>query len=119
MDDDLSVAAAFAVVHDTVRAGNAALTAQDVDAASAAIDAVLAMLDVFGLNPYAEPWASQGGAGRETEVIDSLVRVLLEQRAEARGRKDFATADAIRDGLDAIGIKVEDTHSGARWTLER
>ena len=40
-------------------------------------------------------------------------RALLDQRAEARARKDFAAADAIRDGLDAMGIKVEDTFAEA------
>ena len=118
MDDDLAVSAAFAVVHETVRDGNAALTAGDVAAVRAAFVAVLAMLDVFGLNPYAEPWVSGKGSGRETDVIDSLVQVLLTQRTDARARKDFAAADAIRDGLDAIGIRIEDTPSGPRWTLE-
>jgi cysteinyl-tRNA synthetase len=46
------------------------------------------------------------------------VRVALDQRQEARARKDFAAADAIRDGLDAIGIKIEDTATGVRWNLE-
>ena len=118
MDDDLAVSAAFAVVHETVREGNAALAAGDVAAVRAAFVAVLAMLDVFGLNPYAEPWVSGKGSGRETDVIDSLVQVLLTQRTDARARKDFAAADAIRDGLDAIGIRIEDTPSGPRWTLE-
>ena len=76
------------------------------------------MLDVLGLNPYAAPWAGASASGRETEVIDSLVRVVLDQRQEARARKDFATADALRDGLDRIGIRIEDTASGVRWSLE-
>ncbi len=119
MDDDLSVAAAFAVVHETVRAGNTALSAQDADGVRAAFRATLAMLDVFGLNPFAEPWASSGGSSAQaTDVIDALVQVLLQQRQEARARKDFAAADAIRDGLDSIGIRIEDTPAGARWTLE-
>jgi cysteinyl-tRNA synthetase len=42
---------------------------------------------------------------------------LIEQRQEARARKDFATADAIRDRLKAAGIAVEDTPAGPRWEL--
>jgi len=117
MDDDISVPQALAVLHETVREGNAALAADDTDAVRAAFDAVLAMVDALGLNPWAEPWASSGGDQREAEIIDALVQVVLQQRTEARARKDFAAADAIRDGLDAIGIKVEDTAGGARWTL--
>jgi cysteinyl-tRNA synthetase len=106
-------------VHEQVRAGNAALAADDAAAVSGAFQAVVAMLDVLGLNPFAEPWADSGNAGgeRQTEVIDALVQVVLAQRAEARARKDYAAADAIRDGLDRIGIQVEDTAHGVRWSL--
>jgi cysteinyl-tRNA synthetase len=119
MDDDIAVPQALAVVHDGVRAGNAALAADDTVAVGAAFDSVLAMVDVLGLNPWAEPWVDAGSAGgqRQTEVIDALVQVVLAQRAEARARKDYAAADAIRDGLDTIGIQVEDTAHGVRWSL--
>ena len=118
MDDDIGVPQALAVLHETVRQGNAALAAEALDPAT--FHAVLAMVDVLGLNPWASPWSDSGssGSGRETEVIDALVKVVLAQRAEARQRKDFAAADAIRDGLDAMGIKVEDTAGGVRWSLD-
>ena len=114
MDDDLSVPAALAVVHDTVRSGNTALSrgAPAEDEASA----VLSMLDVLGVNPYAPHWATASD-DRGTLVIDALVRSLLEQRAAARRRQDFAAADAIRSELEAMGISVEDTVDGARWTM--
>ena len=120
MDDDIAVPAALAVVHEHVRQGNAALAAGDNAATSQAFSSVLAMVDVLGLNPWQPPWSGATGAdqARSTEVIDALVKVVLAQRQEARARKDFAAADAIRDGLDRIGIKVEDTASGVRWSLE-
>ncbi len=120
MDDDIGVPQALAVLHDSVRRGNAALAASDADAARVAFDEVVAMVDVLGLNPWAQPWVSgtKGTAGRETEVIDALVQVVLAQRQDARARKDFAAADAIRDGLDRIGIRVEDTPQGVRWSLD-
>ena len=117
MDDDLSVAQACAVIHDTVRAGNAALTDQDRDAVITAYSSVLGMLDVLGLHPRDWPEAS-GADGQTTTVIDGLVQALLQQRQDARARKDFEAADAIRQGLDAMGIRIEDTPQGARWTLE-
>jgi cysteinyl-tRNA synthetase len=117
MDDDLSAPAAMAVLHEAVRVGNAALTAGDTAAVRHAFVSVLAMVDVLGVNPWA--WAS-GSTDADTSrsTIDALVRVALDQRQEARARKDFAAADAIRDGLDAIGIKIEDTATGVRWNLE-
>jgi len=74
---------------------------------------------VLGLDPFAEPWASRaGGEGDQLRgVLDGLVSVLLEQRTEARARRDFAAADAIRDRLAELGVLVEDTPSGPRWTL--
>ncbi|MEI6361575.1 MAG: cysteine--tRNA ligase [Actinomycetes bacterium] len=120
MDDDIAVPAALAVLHETAREGNAALAANAFDATAVAFDGVLAMVEVLGINPWAKPWSESGasGSGRETEVIDSLVKVVLAQRQDARARKDYAAADAIRDGLDEIGIRVEDTASGVRWSLD-
>jgi cysteinyl-tRNA synthetase len=46
---------------------------------------------------------------------DPRIDALVEQRQEARRSKDFATADRIRDELDAEGIVIEDTPEGARW----
>ena len=120
MDNDLAVPQALAVLHEVVRRGNAALAEQRTADVAVAFGATLAMLDVFGLNPWDPRWSSEASTGTQaTEVIDALVRVLMSQRQEARSRKDFAAADAIRDGLDQIGIRIEDTAQGARWTLEK
>ncbi len=52
-------------------------------------------------------------------VIDALVSILLEEREKARKRKDWETADRIRDRLREAGIVVEDTSDGPVWRLER
>ena len=119
MDDDFGVPQALAVLHEHVRAGDPALAADDEAGALRAFEAVLAMVDVLGLNPWSSPWADGHGLepGRGG-VIDALVKVVLAQRQEARARKDFAAADAIRDGLDTIGVRVEDTAHGVRWSLD-
>jgi|GEM_PF-12033 len=88
---------------------------------------VRAMLDTLGLDPLAEPWASEGAAGgasgagadsAEHTALDRLVSEQLEERAEARKAKDFARADAIRNALGAAGIAIEDTPQGPTWTLK-
>jgi cysteinyl-tRNA synthetase len=118
MDDDLSVPAALAVLHDTVRAGNAALADGRRGDALAAAGAVAAMTEILGLSPLQEPWSSAAGEGAALRaVVDGLVQVALSQRREARERKDFAAADAVRDGLKAAGVVVEDTPAGPRWSL--
>ncbi len=50
-------------------------------------------------------------------MVDALVALALEQRAQARSRKDWAAADAVRDQLKQAGVMVEDTPQGPRWTI--
>ncbi len=117
MNDDLGVPQALAVIHDTVREGNGALAAGDMAAARSAFDSVVAMTEVLGLNPFADQWRESGDDGAARRALGPLVDVVLAQRQAARERKDFAVADALRDGLAASGVVVEDTPSGPRWTL--
>jgi cysteinyl-tRNA synthetase len=119
LDDDLGVPQALAVVHEAVRDGNSALAAGDTAGAAKHAAQVRAMLWVLGLDPLAEPWAGGGGDGDLHSVVDALVGVALQQRQAARDRKDYAAADAIRDGLAAAGVVVEDTPHGPRWELSR
>jgi cysteinyl-tRNA synthetase len=117
MDDDLGTPAAVGVIHDLVRAGNKALADGDHPAAAGHAGEVRAMLGVLGLDPADEHWSS-GGANDLTSVVDALVKGMLEQRAEARANKDFATADAIRDRIKAAGVTIEDTPTGPKWSVE-
>ncbi|MCW2937943.1 MAG: cysteinyl-tRNA synthetase [Actinomycetia bacterium] len=116
MDDDLGVPQALAVVHETVREGNNALAMGESAVVRERLAAVRAMTGVLGLDPLS--WG-QDAEEDLRPVIDALVAVVLEQRTAARARKDYAAADAIRDGLAAAGILVEDTPHGARWELKR
>ncbi|MEU9555682.1 cysteine--tRNA ligase [Streptomyces fumanus] len=118
MDDDLGVPQALAVVHTTVRQGNSALAADDKEAAVARLAEVRAMLGVLGLDPLDPRWAGDPETGEDLhDVVDSLVRLVLDQREAARGRKDWATADAIRDRLSQAGLVIEDSPQGPRWSL--
>jgi cysteinyl-tRNA synthetase len=121
MEDDLNTSGAIAVVHEHVRIGNTALAKGDDDGVRAALGTVRAMLDVFGIDPLDPAWstASTGGTPGEElrEIIDSLVALALEQRAQARARKDWSAADAVRDQLNEAGVNVEDTPHGPRWTI--
>jgi len=120
MNDDLGTSTALATVFNTVKQGNIALDAGDKPAAVTAYAQVLAMLDVFGLNPDAPEWAHETGAFSDlTPVVDGLVQALLDQRTQARARKDWAAADAIRDQLADLGLKVTDTPDGPRWSIEK
>ena len=114
LDDDLGVPRALGVVHETVRAGNAALDAGDEQTAVTARTQVELMLTLLGLAPA--QWPTAGGD--LATVVDDLVSVVLEQRTAARERKDYAASDAIRDQLTAAGVLIEDTPTGPRWTIK-
>jgi cysteinyl-tRNA synthetase len=115
MDEDLGVPAALAVLQGVIREANKQL--DDVEASAAHLASVRAMLAVLGLDPLAPQWAAGSDDTALRAAVDALVTTLVAQRADARAARDFATADAIRDQLKAAGIEVEDTASGARWTL--
>ena len=113
MDDDLGTPAAVAVLYDAVREGNRLLAAGEP--ADEVAGQVLAMLDVLGLHP--RDFATATADGKLSHAVDVLVAGLLEQRAQARAAKDFATADAIRDRLKDAGLEIEDTPDGPKWSL--
>jgi cysteinyl-tRNA synthetase len=117
MDDDLRVPRALAVVHDQVRAGNAALAASDDTLAQELASSVRAMLAVLGLDPWAAPWAERHQDRRLVEATGRLLDGLLAERAQARAERDFARADEIRNRLATAGFAIEDTKDGPVWSV--
>jgi cysteinyl-tRNA synthetase len=118
LDDDLGTPGAVAVLHGAVRDGNTALDAGDRSGALEQAGAVRAMTGVLGLDPLDPHWAVAGPDDAATTALDALVGDLLVQRQEARARRDFAAADAIRSRLTAAGVSVEDSPDGPTWTLK-
>lgn len=106
MEDDLNTADALAAVFMLVRDINTAIAN---GAGKAALEAFADIFDsltgVLGL-VY----------NRKTDDLDSEVEALIEQRTAARKAKDFKTADQIRDRLKEMGIILEDTPQGVKWT---
>ena len=120
MDDDLGTPGAVAALFTAGKLGNSDLAAGDTAAAAGRLADVTVLLRVLGLDAAAPEWAGRATASDDlTGVVDGLVRALLTQRADARARKDWATADAIRDSLADAGLRIEDTPTGARWSLDK
>jgi cysteinyl-tRNA synthetase len=117
MDDDLNTSAALASVHEVVRQGNTVLDAGDDTALRGALASVRGMLGILGVDPLDPHWQGGEHGGDLRDVVDSLVALALEQRAQARVRKDWVAADAVRDQLKQAGVVVEDTAHGPRWTV--
>ncbi len=120
MDDDLNATAAVSVLHDAVSRAHElvrAAEAGDDDArdATAALAGLVTTLgdDVLGLG-LGDALSSDEAVG---DRFGALVEHLLEERRTARGDRDFARADAIRDQLEAAGVVIEDRPNGSRWYL--
>ena len=120
LDDDVNVPEALAVLFGAVRAGNRLLEAgsgADPVALRETLAQVLAMTDVLGVNPLDPAWGTGSAGGAAEDVLAALVQERLAARDAARAAKDFTAADAIRDQLTSIGVVIEDTPAGARWSL--
>jgi cysteinyl-tRNA synthetase len=122
MDDDFNTAAAVGILFDTVREGNRRLDlGQDAAPLVGAFDEIVGVLGF-----QAPPSELSEIAAGILELLSSLdldpaatpeenVARLLVERDRARSDSAWERADAVRDGLAALGVVVEDTPDGARW----
>jgi cysteinyl-tRNA synthetase len=131
--DDLNTAEARAAIFDLVRMANTAADSGLLHAANA--QQVLAVLQKFDtvfdvltdrdadITRAALAWAEQEGLTSEVtqetaaqfSLTDADIEAKIAARTEAKRRKDFKGADAIRDELAALGIVLEDSKDGVRW----
>jgi cysteinyl-tRNA synthetase len=117
MDDDFNTPQALAVLFEFNKEVNSLLNEDRPFSGGTlkAIDELYRELggDILGIIP--DQLETSGSAGLENE----LIQLIADLRAEARTRKDWATADAIRDRLDEIGVLLEDRPQGTTWRLKR
>ena len=118
MNDDLAVPTALAGISEALRLGNSAITSGDKAQISASANEIRGALEVLGCDPFDPAFATNGGADL-TNALDGVIQLALAQRTAARERKDFAASDQIRDGLAALGIIIEDTAQGPRWSISQ
>jgi len=134
MDDDFNSAGALGAVFELARAANGFLSGNDGVLAAADLEALLSVettiIDLLRVLGVTLPARESGPAlpeglvplARELAGYDGAdpagaVDAILDARAKARAEKDWARADAVRDGLAALGIRIEDTAAGARITI--
>jgi len=132
MDDDFNTAGALAAVFELAKAANVFLAEYQIDlcmddkeALLLAEEVVVELLGVLGIEiaepqecPYPDEVVALAAevAGYAGSNPEEAVDVLLAARSAARAEKNWARADAVRDGLATIGFAIEDTPQGARVT---
>ncbi len=109
MDDDFNTALAGAALFDLAREINTYLqgNAPDRGALLEAEATFGRLLDVMGVDFSA--------SAREDGLTEALMQLLIDLRAQARGEKNYALADRIRNQLGEIGIVLEDGKQGTTW----
>ena len=114
MDDDLNSPMVISELFDCVRTinqiydGKQTISAADLAELRRVVD--LFVFDILGLRDDL--------AGDNSQMLSSVVDMILNIRMEAKNAKDWATSDKIRDGLAAIGIKYKDRKDGFDWEAE-
>ena len=132
MDDDFNTAGGLAAIFALVTAANTYLDQAGADTSTAlalrASDAIVELAEVLGIELARESASelpaelvdlARAQAGYEGDSADEAAEVLLEARQAARAAKNWAVADAIRDGITALGLVVEDTAAGARLRAKK
>ncbi len=113
MNDDLNTSIALSVIFELVRLANSLL--EDPGTTAETLDAVDDLFRKLGGDVLGVVKERYGQIAGDIGKIDALVKMLIEQRNEARKNKNFAAADAIRDRLSEIGVVLEDTPEGTLW----
>ncbi len=115
LNDDFNSPILIANLFEAVRIVNSAydgkekLTAEDISQLKKLFSTFA--IEILGLLPEVDP--AEGG-----KVVEGLMKLILEIRANARANKDWATSDRIREELAAVNISVKDTKDGATWSID-
>ncbi|TWT99549.1 Cysteine--tRNA ligase [Botrimarina colliarenosi] len=120
MDDDFNTGGAIAELFELARLTNKYCEDRKLEESAdpadvATLELLMTTIKELGgiLGIFRQPPMSAAGSD---DLLDKLMPVVIALRADARAAKNFAIADAIRDGLKPAGVTIEDRPSGAEWT---
>ncbi|MCU4176506.1 cysteine--tRNA ligase [Carboxylicivirga sp. N1Y90] len=117
ISDDLNTPILIAHLFEAVKqinnmlSGSASLSADELDQFKTFMKNMV--VDILGLQ-----MESQSQESGNDEVLSQTIELLLNLRIEAKTNKDWATADRIRNELQAMGVVVKDTKDGFEWGLK-
>jgi cysteinyl-tRNA synthetase len=111
MNDDLAVPQSLALIAEYMKIGNSA--GEDKKVLAKTAGQIRGILSILGCDPF-DPHFTVSKSN--DAALNGLIKLALDQRQAARDRKDFKAADEIRDQIASLGITVEDTTNGPRWS---
>ncbi len=115
MNDDFNTAGAIAVLFDLAREINR-VGKEDPDMAARLAAQLRRLAAVLGLLQQDPEAYLKGGDDQGPSVAE--IEALIQQRAEAKKNRDFASADQIREQLKEQGIVLDDSREGTSWRRE-
>ncbi|MCD6119322.1 cysteine--tRNA ligase [bacterium] len=117
MDDDLNCPAALGSIFDFIKQANQRgwESCENKSDIFDALNITMDILDVLGIS--AMPPVAAPGDG--SELLNGVMQLIIRVRKDLRVKKDYESSDIIRDGLDELGIVLEDTSAGSRWRKKR
>ncbi|MFA5839922.1 MAG: cysteine--tRNA ligase [Candidatus Margulisiibacteriota bacterium] len=123
MDDDFNTAGAIAAIFDMIHFCNKTLAEGDTEKECLEImkKSVLELCHILGMkieNRKQRTERENQGTDISQQNENKEIEALIAERNRARSAKDFATADRIRGELSAMGVAIEDTPLGTKWSKQ-
>ncbi len=119
MDDDFGTPEAISLLFDLVREGNRLLDeGGDAGGIAGAVETIVEVLGLDDASPAPDAGLDLSELAHAYGIegdAEATVEALIAMRNEARSKRQFADADAIRDALDRAGVQLEDGPHGTRW----
>ncbi len=128
MDDDFNTGGATGDLFEIARSMNRFIDSEQLEETAKRTQENIALLvsgmsilkelgAILGL--FVKPPKQSNSNDGTTEILDGLMQLLIQVRAEARVKRDFAMSDSVRKGLTQIGIALQDGKEGTTWSLHR
>ena len=128
MDDDFNTGGATGDLFEIARSLNRFIDAEQLEETNKRLPESVAwlingmsILKELGaiLGIFVKPPKQSNSNDGTAEILDGLMQLLIQVRAEARVKRDFAMSDSVRNGLTQIGIALQDGKEGTTWTMNR
>ena len=128
MDDDFNTGGATGDLFEIARSLNRFIDAEQLEeTAKRSPESVawlingMSILRELGaiLGIFVKPLKQSNSNDGTAEILGGLMQLLIQVRAEARVKRDFAMSDSVRNGLTQIGIALQDGKEGTTWTMNR
>ncbi len=122
MDDDFNTALAIGIFFESAKEVNTFLNRNTIFNKAELVSAIELyayfnnVLGLYKTGPDGKLILEEKSHANDS-LVQSLIDLLVKVRQEARTKKDWPTADLIRNGLKEMGIIIEDTPDGARWKV--